>query len=68
MCYLCDGGTYDELLFDQYGKILKYGFTTVMIESPPLWAYTIGLVESFGIRNSLWPGCLPAARTRSSTR
>jgi len=48
MCYLCDGGTYDELLFDQYGKILKYGFTTVMIESPPLWAYTIGLVESFG--------------------
>jgi hypothetical protein len=48
MCVLCDGGTQDELFFSQFGKILKYGFTTVMVEAPSPWAYTIGLVQSFG--------------------
>ena len=46
MCVICDGGSYDELHFTQFGNIMRYGFTVTMVEDPPTWAYTIGLTQT----------------------
>jgi hypothetical protein len=43
MCIICDRASEDEVLFDMFGKIEKYGFTMAMVESTPPWTYTIGL-------------------------
>jgi hypothetical protein len=49
MCFICDGGTVEELFADTRERIDKYGFTMVGVgEGVRSWVYTIGLLETFG--------------------
>jgi hypothetical protein len=47
MCMMCNGATFDEVLFDIHGLVERYGWAVIPVEqhSSSDWAYTIGLVE-----------------------
>jgi hypothetical protein len=47
VCIICDGGSEEELLSDEFVRIALHGFVMVAVESTPEWAYTIGLRQSF---------------------
>ena len=47
MCVLCEGGSEEDLLRDEFMRIALDGFTVVLVESESPWAYTIGLTQSF---------------------
>ena len=47
MCVICDGGSEEELLSDEFVRIALHGFVMVAVEPAPTWAYTIGLLQSF---------------------
>ncbi len=44
---MCDGATEDEVLFDMYGLIQKFGFMMTAVEGSSTWTYTVGLAEQF---------------------
>lgn len=51
MCFICDGGTPDELMRSIAGHIEQYGWHVSAVSDgvPGLgWAYTVGLTETFG--------------------
>lgn len=49
MCFICDGGTDDELLSGFEQRIETFGFTMMGVDSGvKSWVYTIGLLETFG--------------------
>ena len=51
MCFLCDGGTADELMREITDHIDQHGWHVMGVDGGPRgsgWAYTIGLTESFG--------------------
>lgn len=45
---MCDGATFDEVLFHIHGLIARFGCAVIPVGDRPssTWAYTIGLVES----------------------
>jgi hypothetical protein len=47
VCVICDGGSFEELLSDQFVRIALEGCVMVAVDSTPEWAYTIGLAHSF---------------------
>lgn len=47
MCIICDGGTFEELMSDQFVRIAMRGYVLVGVEGPTSWSYSIGLVRSF---------------------
>lgn len=48
MCVLCDGGSEEDLLADEFVRIAIDGFVMIGVEGTPTWGYTIGLLQSFG--------------------
>jgi hypothetical protein len=44
---MCDGLTEEELLSRKFMRIAVDGCTGVVVETTPMWAYTIGLKQSF---------------------
>lgn len=47
VCFICDGGTDEELLAEEFMRIALHGFTMTGVDSAPPWTYTIGLEQSF---------------------
>ena len=47
MCVICDGGSEEELLADEFVRMALDGYVMVSVEPEPTWAYTIGLLKSF---------------------
>jgi hypothetical protein len=47
VCVICDGGSEEELLSDEFVRIALHGFVMVAVQSTTPWAYTIGLLQSF---------------------
>ncbi|HVV37557.1 MAG TPA: DUF4262 domain-containing protein [Acidimicrobiales bacterium] len=47
MCAICDGMTEDQLQGDLQRRIARYGYTTLSVDGPEEWTYTIGLTASF---------------------
>lgn len=47
MCMMCNGATFDEVLFEVHGLIDRFGWAVLPVghEFSSAWAYTIGLVE-----------------------
>lgn len=47
MCMMCNGATFDGVLFDIHGLIVRCGWAVVPVGDRPssAWAYTIGLAE-----------------------
>lgn len=47
MCMMCNGATFDEVLFEIHGLIERFGWAVIPVEHElsSSWAYTIGLVE-----------------------
>jgi hypothetical protein len=47
MCMMCNGATFDEVLFELHGLIDRFGWAVLPVEHQlsSSWAYTIGLVE-----------------------
>jgi hypothetical protein len=53
MCFICDGESYEDHYQRVDEHIATIGWSLIGVESPPGlagqgWAYTIGLIESFG--------------------
>ena len=51
MCDICEGATDDELLFQIYGRIRRFGWGIEYVVGEQVsdsWGYTIGLTEGFG--------------------
>jgi hypothetical protein len=49
MCFICDGGTEQDLLDQTHARIAEHGFTMMMVgDDRSSWAYSIGLLENFG--------------------
>ncbi|MEY2458368.1 MAG: hypothetical protein QOG30_198 [Acidimicrobiaceae bacterium] len=47
MCVICDGGSEEDLLNDEFVRVAVEGFVMVGVESESPWIYTIGLLQSY---------------------